>query len=1146
MASLRSAQLAAPVAPPDAGSELASAREELAALREILRVVGASRASEQPVFDAIARLSLELCGAQSANVFTYDGQLLHIAALAIVEQRGVEAMHHIFPRPASNDSAACRAVLLRRIVVIPDVMADPDFVTREYAVAAKFRSVVGVPLLRDGEPIGAIAVGRSETGPFPDRQIALLEAFAEQAVIAIENTRHFRELQTRNRQLAEALEQQTATSDILRTISRSPGDVQPVFDTIVTAARDLCDARSAAVYFYDGRLLHVAALALGHPDADAALRRLFPRPLDRAFVASRAMLERSVVIIEDVRKDPEYEFASSADLGIVSVLGVPLLRDGEPVGGIGVSRPVPGPFAESQIALLRTFADQAVIALENARLFQERDMRNRELAEALETQTATSDILRVISRSTTDAQPVFDTIAAAALKLCGAASALVYRFDGALLHIGALALSDPSREPTFRAYFPRPPGPDTAVGRAVLTRRVAAIDDVTLDPAYSPELTSRWDIRSLLGVPLLRDGVPIGAVAVGRPEPGCFTEKQIALLQTFADQAVIAIENVRLFNETRQALERQTATAEVLRVISSSITDTQPVFDVIAERAARLTAAKSGWVFTYDGEWIHERSAYGLTPDGLATARALFPMRPGSACYTSMAIRDGQVMNVADALAETDPEYATKPVADAAGYRSVLSVPMFKGRQVLGALSVNRAEVGRFGDREVDLLRTFADQAVIAIENVRLFRELEARTEQLTRSVGQLRALAEVGQAVSSTLDVDMVLRTIVARATQLAGMDGGALYEFEPTRGEFRLHTADHLPDELVDALRAAPIRRGEGALGRMAVAGEPVAVHDIADSAAYRSRARDLLLRLGYRALLAVPLLREGRLLGGLVVNRSRPGEFEPDVVALLQTFATQSAIAIEHARLFRELEEKSRQLEVASRHKSAFLANMSHELRTPLNAIIGFTRIVMRRSQAQLEPKQFENLEKILASGQNLLTLINAILDLAKVEAGRIELAPRQIELGPLLEQCLRTIEPLLRDGVALRREFDGALPPMFADEDKLRQILINLLSNAAKFTSSGSLALAAHAAGGAVDIRVADTGIGIAADKLDSIFEEFEQADASSTREYGGTGLGLAIARRLARLMGGDIAVVSRPGAGSTFTLHLPLRSPTTSA
>jgi signal transduction histidine kinase len=294
------------------------------------------------------------------------------------------------------------------------------------------------------------------------------------------------------------------------------------------------------------------------------------------------------------------------------------------------------------------------------------------------------------------------------------------------------------------------------------------------------------------------------------------------------------------------------------------------------------------------------------------------------------------------------------------------------------------------------------------------------------------------------------------------------------------------------------------------------------------------------GFRSVLGVPLLRDGVPIGAMALGRSEPGPFPDKQIALVQTFADQAVIAIENVRLFHALEEKSRQLEIASRHKSIFLANMSHELRTPLNAIIGFTRIVMRRSQERLEPKQYENLEKILTSGQNLLSLINAILDLAKVEAGRIDITARDVQPASVLEQCVRTVEPLVKEPVRLVKAFEDALPQMFVDEEKLRQIVMNLLSNAARFTTSGSIEVRAASSGGSIAIAVADTGAGISPDELERIFEEFEQANASSTREHGGTGLGLTIARRLARLMGGDIQVESRPATGSTFTLTLPLR------
>jgi signal transduction histidine kinase len=590
-------------------------------------------------------------------------------------------------------------------------------------------------------------------------------------------------------------------------------------------------------------------------------------------------------------------------------------------------------------------------------------------------------------------------------------------------------------------------------------------------------------------------------------------------------------------DELASALEQQAATAEILRVISRSPTDVQPVFDSIAAAALRLCAAGSANVFTFDGKLVRIGALAVAIPEAADEVRRLFPRPPDRGSAASRAVLTRSVVVIPDVL--LDPDYQFQSGAQL-GFRSVLGIPLVRDGEPIGAIAIGRPVPGPFPDSQIALLQTFADQAVIAIENARLFRELQARTRELAQSVEQLRALAEVGQAVSSTLELETVQSTIVARAIQLAGVDGGAVFEYDETEQAFRLHAAEGLPDELVDALRATHFPRGEGAIGKMALTGEPVAISDTLDEVMYQSRVREILIRCGFRSLLAVPLLRERRLLGGLVVNRKRAGGFDLRTIELLRTFATQSALAIHNARLFREIEDKRRQLEIASRHKSAFLANMSHELRTPLNAIIGFTRIVLRQVRGQIETKQYENLEKILASAQHLLALINAVLDLSKVEAGHVEVRVGQVRLTDALAQCVRTVEPLLREGVTLETACDAGLPPILGDEEKLRQIVINLLSNAAKFTARGTIRISAQAADGVVAIAVADTGIGIPADKLESIFEEFEQVDASSTREHGGTGLGLAIARGLARLMGGDIRVESALGAGSTFTLTLPLR------
>jgi len=591
-----------------------------------------------------------------------------------------------------------------------------------------------------------------------------------------------------------------------------------------------------------------------------------------------------------------------------------------------------------------------------------------------------------------------------------------------------------------------------------------------------------------------------------------------------------------------EALEQQAATGEVLRVISRSPTDVQPVFDTIVAAARKLCRATSANVFTYDGALVHLAAFVNVNAEYVRGMRTAFPRPPGRDAAATRAIATRRLVAIPDVF--DDPDYVVlRENATAGGFRSVVGVPLLRNGEPIGAIAVGRPEPGPFPAKQIALLETFADQAVIAIENVRLFNELESRNRELTQSVGELSALGEVGRAVSSTLDLEAVLRTIVSRATELAGMDGGAIYEYDEAQASFLLHTTHRLPDDLVDALRASPIPRGEGAIGMLAVTGEPVEIRDIADAAAYQSRVREILMRRGYRSLLSVPLLRDDHLLGGLVVNRARPGAFEPKVVELLKTFATQSALAIQNARLFREIEDKSRQLEMASRHKSEFLANMSHELRTPLNAIIGFSEVLAERMFGEINDKQAEYLADILESGRHLLSLINDILDLSKIEAGRMEVELKDFALPETIENTLVLVrERAHRRGIALGQAIGADVGGIRADERKVKQVLLNLLSNALKFTPEGGrIEVAARRVDDAVEIAVTDTGVGIAPEDQAAVFEEFRQVGTAS-KKVEGTGLGLAISRKFVELHGGRMWLTSEPGAGSTFAFTLPLSGP----
>src|SRR5215510_6076303 len=596
----------------DLEQQLAEARAQQAATAEILRVIGISPTDPQPVFDAIVQSARRLLAGHGSALTRVVGDQLHLAAFTTGSQSGNDATRAVFPMAlASDKSVHPRAVRARAPVIITDIETEPTFRDmREIARKRGYRSVMAVPMLRDGQPVGTISVTRPEAGPFTDADIALLQTFANQAVIAIENVRLFNETK-------EALEQQTATSEILRVISRSQTDVQPVFDTMAANALRLCDATLSGIFTFDGELIHLVALNQFSPEGADALRDAFPTPPGRGSNTARAILTRRVAHIPDVHEDPEYVLqglAQTADYR--SNLSVPMLREGHPIGALTVAKAEPGPFSDKQIELLQTFADQAVIAIENVRLF-------KETKEALDRQTATSEILRVISSSPTDLQPVLDAVAERSASLCGASDGGIFRVDGDCLRLVAHHASIPSG-PVGQFTLPLIRG--TVGGRAVLERRSIHVTDLQQDVEEFPEGSTtarRFGHRTILGVPLLREGVGIGCIIIRRTEAHPFTQKQVELLQAFADQAVIAIENVRLFkelearnNELRSSLEQQTATGEILRVISSSPTDIQPVFDAVAESAARLCESSDADIWRRADDQLLLVAHYGAIPVG--------------------------------------------------------------------------------------------------------------------------------------------------------------------------------------------------------------------------------------------------------------------------------------------------------------------------------------------------------------------------------------------------------------------------------------------------------------------------------------------------------------------------------------------------
>lgn len=771
--------------------------------------------------------------------------------------------------------------------------------------------------------------------------------------------------------------------------------------------------------------------------------------------------------------------------------------------------------------------------------------RTQELSEALQRQTATSDILRVIASSPNNIEPVLTAVAESSIQLCDASDAIVFLRDGESL------CSRVHRGPIPVDFIKWQINPNWVAGRAVLMGETIHVHDLAAardDYPESQQMSMKFGHRTILCVPLLRRHEAIGCLVIRRLEVRPFTEKQVELLKTFADQAVIAIENVQLFSElearTRdltESLEQQTATGDVLRAISSSPTDAQPVFDMIARRSAPLCEAEFCHVFRFDGKLVDfvAHSYDGDQPDHSEAAEATrraFPAVPDLSTAAGRVLLTGDVVNIANVL--DDGDYALGTVAQLLGYRSIVGVPMLRDRESVGAIIVMRREIGQFSVRQVELLRTFADQAVIAIENVRLFAELEVRNVDLARSVEELRALGEVSQVVNSTLDVEKVLSAIVGKAVQLSGTDAGSIYVFDSNRAEFRLRANYGMDPAVIEAIRDHRVRLGESAVGIAAAERRPLQISDILEAA--ESRVNEVVVRAGYRAFLVVPLLGSNTVFGALIVRRKTPGAFAGRTVELLQTFAAQSVVAIQNARLFREIKEKGRELELASRHKSQFLANMSHELRTPLNAILGYTELILDSIYGDPPEKMRIVLDRIQSNGRHLLGLINDVLDLSKIEAGQLALSIADYSLTDLLQSVHSTIGSLAAEKkLTFRVDAPPNLPVGRGDERRITQVLLNLTGNAIKFTDAGEVTIVASASNGKFLVSVRDTGPGISAEDQARIFEEFQQVDSTSTRKKGGSGLGLAISKRIIEMHGGRIWVESELGKGSTFTINLPL-------
>ncbi len=1025
--------------------DLTESLEQQTATSEVLQVISSSPGDLEPVFAIMLENAARICDAHSGNLLLHEDGAFRIVAMHGPPSQWSELRRREpTVRPPANDPLG-RLAATRLLQHVTDMRTEEAYIARfPGAVAAVelggLRTLLAVPILKDDTLVGMFAIYRQVVRPFTDKQIALVQNFAAQAVIAIENARLLNELRDRTDDLTESLEQQTATSEVLQVISSSPGDLQPVFASMLENATRICDATFGAMQLREGDGFRRVAL-YNAPTEFLEFHKKAPviKVADAASLGRITTTKEVIHILDLQMDDPDTPLAKYA--GARSLLVVPLLKESELIGAFGIYRREVRPFTDKQIKLAQNFAAQAVIAIENTRLLNELRQRTADLTESLEQQTATSEVLRVISSSPSKLEPVFQTMLANATRICEAKFGILLLYENGTFRVAGMH----NVPDAYAAHRQRDPavinaGPHTSLGRVVATKRVVHISDYAQDAADSAPV-KLGGARSLVAVPMLKDDELIGTIVIYRQEVRPFTDRQVELVKNFAAQAVIAIENTRLLNELRQrtddlteSLEQQTATSEVLRVISSSSGDLAPVFQAILANATRICGANFGALNLYEGG-VFPVVATHNAPSAYVDLRRRQPMvHPGPSLVGRVAATK-QVLHIADfrteaGYLERDPSHVA--MAELAGARTMLVVPMLKENDLVGTISIFHQEVRPFTDKQIELVQNFAAQAVIAIENARLLNELRQRTDDLSRSVGELRALGEVSQAVNSTLDLQTVLATIVAKAVQLSRTEAGAIYVFDDVQREFHLRATYGMDQDLIDALTHRHIGLDEPNVAEVMAKGEPIQVADLKDVGG-ASEINEITLRAGYRARLVAPLLRGAEIVGMLVVRRRAPGAFPQNTVDLIKTFAAQSVLAIQNARLFHEIEDKGRQLEVASRHKSQFLANMSHELRTPLNAILGYTELILDDIYGEAPEKMRSVLERVQTNGKHLLGLINDVLDLSKIEAGQLTLSLTDYSLADLVQGVYVAVEPLAaQKNLALTTNVAKGLPVGHGDE------------------------------------------------------------------------------------------------------------------